>query len=211
MGPLQGAFMTPRITLISTATTKALRAATFGGDGPLDEQGRAAAERLAGSLGEVDQCWISPAQSARETADLLGLKGMVDDALHDCDFGRWKGLTFKQVVLKEPLKLAAWMSNPGQAPHGGETVEQLISRVAGWLSLRGAARGHTVAVTHPAVIRAAIVHVIEAGPQSFWRIDVVPLARADLRTNGKRWVLRSLGAMTADDGVGSVEAQAAEL
>jgi broad specificity phosphatase PhoE len=201
--------MTPRITLISAGTTKALRAATFGGDGPLDDIGRRQAQALAGSLAGADQCWIAPSQSARETAEALGLKGNVDDSLRDCDFGRWKGLTFKQLVLKEPLKLASWISNPGLAPHGGETVEDVIARVGGWLALRGPAKGHTVAITHPAVIRAAIVKVIEAGPQSFWRIDVVPLGAADLRSNGKRWVLRSLGPLAGGDGPGSAEAQAA--
>ncbi|MEI7931493.1 MAG: histidine phosphatase family protein [Alphaproteobacteria bacterium] len=192
--------MQPRITLISPATTKALRAATFGGDGPLDDLGRSQAERLSGVLGQVDQCWTSPAQAARETAQALGLSAMVDDTLRDCDYGRWKGLKFQQVLLKEPVKLVAWMKNPSGAPHGGETIDQVLARVTAWLTLRGAAKGHTVAITHPAVIRAAVVHVLEAGPQSFWRVDIVPLAKVDLRTNGRRWVLRSIAPLApADD------------
>ena len=55
-----------------------------------------------------------------------------------------------------------------------------------------------MAVTHAAVIRAAIVHVIEAGPKSFWRIDVLPLSLTDLRTNGRRWVFRSMAPMSAN-------------
>ena len=185
--------MPNRITLVCHATTKALRAATFGGDDGLDTVGRSKAERLAGSLGRVDHCWTSPALRARETAEALGLTPTTDERLRDCDFGRWTGLQFNQVLLKEPRKLVSWIRNPSSAPHGGEAIPQVMSRVGAWMGERMKDKGHTVAVTHAAVIRAAIVHVIEAQPQSFWRIDVVPLSKTDLRTNGRRWVLRATG------------------
>ncbi len=191
--------MTPRITLICHATTKALRAVTFGGDDALDATGKAKAERLAGSLGRVDQCWTSPALRARETAAALGLTPVVDERLRDCDYGRWTGLRFQQVLLREPRKLVAWIRKPENAPHGGETIPQLMQRVAAWMAERGRDPGRTVAVTHAAVIRAAIVHVIQAQLPSFWRIDVLPLSQTELRTNGRRWVLRSLGPMQAND------------
>jgi broad specificity phosphatase PhoE len=185
--------MTPRITLVCHATTRALRSATFGGDDALDETGKAKAQRAAGRLGKVDQCWISPALRARETAAALGLAGVVDERLRDCDYGRWTGLRFQQVLLREPRKLVSWIRKPEAAPHGGETIPQLLQRIAAWMAERGRDRGHTVAVTHAAVIRAAIVHVIQAQLPSFWRIDVLPLSQVDLRTNGRRWVLRSIG------------------
>ena len=77
--------MTPRITLICHATTPGLRAATFGGDDSLDESGKAKAQRLAGVLGRVDQCWTSPAARARETAAALGLSPVVDERLREPD------------------------------------------------------------------------------------------------------------------------------
>ena len=53
------------------------------------------------------------------------------------------------------------------------------------------------------MIRAAIVYVIQAELPSFWRIDVVPLSQTDLRTNGRRWVLRSMGPIVASEEDGS--------
>ncbi|HTV79739.1 MAG TPA: histidine phosphatase family protein [Steroidobacteraceae bacterium] len=191
--------MTPRITLISHGTTAALRAATFGGDDALDDAGKSKARRLAGALGQVDQCWTSPAVRARETATALGLSAVVDERLRDCDYGRWTGLKFKQVLLREPRKLVSWIRKPETAPHGGETIPQVLQRVAAWMAERSRDRGHMVAVTHPVVIRAAIVHVIQAQLPSFWRIDVLPLWQVDLRTNGRRWVLRSLGPILAHE------------
>jgi broad specificity phosphatase PhoE len=191
--------MAPRLTLICHASTKALRAATFGGDDPIDDVGRAKAERLAGSIRRADQCWTSPALRARETAAALGLTAEVEDRLRDCDFGRWTGMKFTQVVVREPRKLASWISNPSSAPHGGESIPQVMERVAAWIREPGRDKIHTVAITHASVIRAAIVHVIEAQLQSFWRIDVAPLSLTDLRTNGRRWVLRSMGPMTPSE------------
>ncbi len=193
--------MTPRITLICHATTRALRSATFGGDDPLDDVGRTQAQRLAGSLGAVDVCWTSPALRARETAAALGLTAAVDERLRDCDFGRWTGMKFQQVLLREPRKLVSWIRKPSSAPHGGESIPEVLERVAAWMTERGREQGHTVAVTHSAVIRAAIVHVIQADLPSFWRIDILPLSQTELRTNGRRWVLRSIAPLSPAGGM----------
>jgi broad specificity phosphatase PhoE len=192
--------MTPRITLICHATTRALRAATFGGDDSLDESGAAQARALAGTLGSVTRSWTSPAARARETAAALGLAPTMDERLRECDFGRWAGLKFRQVLLREPRKLVRWMRDPATAPHGGESIPQVLERVAAWLAEREREPGHTVAVTHSSVVRATLVHVLQAGLPAFWRIDVTPLSRTELRTNGRRWVLRAITTVGADGG-----------
>ncbi len=139
---------------------------------------------------------------ARETAVALDLTANPDERLRNCDFGRWEGLRFQQLLLREPRKLVRWIRDPSSAPHGGESIPQVLERVAAWMHERSRDPGHTVAVTHAAVIRAAIVHVIQAQVPSFWRIDVLPLSRTEFRTNGRRWVLRSLASMTGGDDAG---------
>jgi len=54
----------------------------------------------------------------------------------------------------------------------------------------GAAVGHTVAVTHAAVVRAAVVVTLDAPPAGFWRIDVAPLTATVLRGGPGRWTVR---------------------
>lgn len=184
--------MQPRITLIAQGTSKGLRAASFGSDDGLDEVGRRQAAALAKVLPKVDRALVSPGVAAGETASMLGLDASIDDRLRDCNYGRWQNLKFNQVILREPRKLVSWIRQPDTAPHGGETIPQVIARIAEWMRDHSRFDGHTVAVTHSAIIRAAVVHVIQAELRSFWRIDVVPLAFTDLRTNGRRWVLRSL-------------------
>ena len=48
-------------------------------------------------------------------------------------------------------------------------------------------------MTHAAVIRAAVLIVLDAPASAFWRIDVEPLSLTDLRFDGRRWALRALG------------------
>jgi broad specificity phosphatase PhoE len=54
-----------------------------------------------------------------------------------------------------------------------------------------AAKSRTVAVTHPAVIRAAILTALDAPPKSFWRIDVAPVSRTVMHFRGHVWTVRS--------------------
>ncbi|MBU3031884.1 histidine phosphatase family protein [Paracoccus marinaquae] len=186
-----------RLTLVAHASTRGLRSAVFGARDDIDAAGRQAAGHLSSGLGKVDRLLISPAPAAAQTAAALGLSGVIDDALRDCDFGRWSGQSFGQVLRHEPRSLVSWMRRPETAPHGGEAVADLCERVGVWLDARSRERGRGLAITHASVIRAAIVHVIGAGPASFWRIDVAPLAFADFRSNGRRWVFRGLGAPQA--------------
>jgi len=136
--------------------------------------GRAAgAARMekAGRLRHADRCWSSPALRAIQTAEALQLDAIVEPMLRECDYGRWSGRSFDEVRAQEPEALAEWLRDPEAAPHGGESIVGLIGRVAAWLETQNGMRGKTVAVTHASVIRAAIVHAIEASPRSFWRID----------------------------------------
>jgi broad specificity phosphatase PhoE len=114
--------------------------------------------------------------------------------LRDCNYGRWSGRELDKVQSEEPDKVAIWLTDPAAAPHGGESILKLVDRVGGWLREQGCA-GHVIAVTHPAVIRAAIVYALETPLQSFWRIDIAPLSLTDLRLNGKMWALRSSSSM----------------
>lgn len=185
--------MTPRLTLLCHASTDAVRRAAFPDDEPLDEHGARQAAAAADGLGAFDRSWTSPALRARQTAAALRLSAAADPALRDCDFGRWAGLRLVDLQAQQPDAVASWIGDPAAAHHGGESMLDVMHRVAAWLDERRQDAGHGIAVTHPAVIRAAVIHVIGAPPQAFWRIDVEPLSRTDLRRNGDRWTLRSTG------------------
>jgi broad specificity phosphatase PhoE len=189
--------MTARLILICHGSTDAVRSASFPADEPLDELGANRAAALADTLPESDRCWTSPELRTRQTAQALRLNANVQPALHDCDYGRWAGRRFDEVEASEPDAIASWLRDPAAAPHGGESITSLIRRIGEWLADEQVRRRRTIVVTHPSVVRAAIVHAIEAGPQSFWRIDIAPLSVTRLSSLRGRWNLSSAGCSAA--------------
>jgi broad specificity phosphatase PhoE len=189
--------MTTRLTFVCHASTSALRAAVFPLDEPLDAAGKAKGAATVGTLPRADRAWTSPERRTTQTAEVLQVAAIVEPALRDCDYGRWSGLRFADLQAREPDAVVAWMTKPGLAPHGGESVLDLMQRVGRWLDERSREKGHGIVVTHPAVIRAAIIVAIGAAASSFWRVDVVPLSRTELRGNSGRWTLRSAGCTAA--------------
>lgn len=185
--------MTARLVLICHASTPAIREAAFPADEALDDKGAMRAAALAGYLPKADRCWSSPELRTRQTAQALGLDAEVQPALRDCDYGRWSGDTFEAVHAREPEAVAAWLHDPAAAPHGGELILELLQRVAAWLGAEQNHHRQSIVVTHPAVIRAAIVCAIEATPQSFRRIDIAPLSVTRVSSADGRWNLTSSG------------------
>ncbi len=146
---------------------------------------------MAGRSPAVARVLTSPATAARQTAAALGLTAEVEPGLRDCDYGRWAGRTLDEVSAVEPEAVFAWLSDPAAAPHGGESIAALAGRVGDWLDSE-AVQGGVLAVTHAAVMRGAVIHVLGAPMQSFWRIDVPPLALFELRRGGGPWTLRAM-------------------
>jgi broad specificity phosphatase PhoE len=90
---------------------------------------------------------------------------------------------------RRSTKNCATSTDPDFVPPGGESVTQLCERVAAWLDGCSERNGRIVVVTHPAVVRAAIVTALQAPLAMFWRIDVAPLTQTRFRyRNG--WTLR---------------------
>ncbi|WP_459205579.1 histidine phosphatase family protein [Pseudomonas sp. MLB6B] len=134
------------------------------------------------------QCLVAPEQRALQTASALGLAGKVEAALSDIDLGHWCGLTLKDVELDAPEALERWFDDPLAAPHGGESLRQLSTRVGAWLD-QGLPPGQWLAVTHPWVMRAALQHVLGGALSMARRVDVLPLAELRLNWHGY-WRLR---------------------
>ncbi|WBB67784.1 histidine phosphatase family protein [Micromonospora sp. WMMD812] len=183
--------MSSRLILVSHAPTTATRAAAFPRDEPLDAHGLAAATALVGALPRADEVRCGPARRCVQTATALGLTPTVDEDLRDGDLGTWAGRTLDEVAAGEPDAIAAWLTDPAAAPHGGECLRDLLDRTAGWLRALPDAARTIIAVTHPMVIRACIVTAIHATPASFWRIDIAPLTATVLRGGPARWTLRT--------------------
>lgn len=191
--------MTVRLILITHAPTGATHAASFPADEPLTDQGHDAARAAAGGAGRVGAVLRGPEARCAQTAAALGLvtepgsPAVVEPALADLDAGSWRGLSLERVETIDPAGLLAWLTDPDAAPHRGEPITALLARVAGFLAALPRAPSQIAAITHPAVVRAAVLHVLGAPATSFWSLDVAPLTHARLSWNADRWRLRETG------------------
>lgn len=187
--------MAARLFLLCHAATAATRMAVFpAGHEPVEAGALRHIDAVARALPACRYRLTSPAIAAVQTAFALGgAAATIDPALRDCDHGRWTGRTLAAVQAAEPVAVADWLRDPQAAPHGGEALDRVLARVAAWLEQRRELTGACLAVTHAAVIRAAIVLAIAAEPRSFWRIDVTPLTLARLNGHAGRWTLAALG------------------
>lgn len=222
--------MTIRVMLISPALSTALREARFGdgggasrgegdgedgggdgGGGPLDAAGLRQAEAardapgVVAQLGAADRVFASPSGRCRQTAEALGLLAEPVPELRGCAMGRWRGMRLDEVGAAEPDAVAAWLTDPAAAPHGGESLEALHVRLGEWLdglgtldglggsdasdAGTGPASARVVAVAEPDVVRALTVRAIGAPTPVFWRIDVRPLTLTELSGRNGRWNL----------------------
>ncbi|WP_166220213.1 histidine phosphatase family protein [Pseudomonas atagonensis] len=180
---------TTRLTLFCHARTVAQKLACFPTDEPVEESSLAS-DRPIVRFNAERRLLCGPELRTRQTAEWLGTDAQVDLALRDCDWGQWHGKSIKALQQTDAEALQAWLKDPQAAPHGGESVSQLTARVAAWLYGLQATPGHVVAVTHPFVIRAALMHVVQGA--GFNVIDIEPLATLELCFNGV-WRLRLPG------------------
>jgi broad specificity phosphatase PhoE len=177
-----------RVLFICHAATAGTRRAVFGGDGPLLDGAARRVADLAAHLPRARAVARSGAACCAETTEALGLLDgcVVDGGVGDWDFGSWRGLSLAEVEERDPDGVVAWRMRPEHAPHGGESLVDVLARVRSWLEgLDG--EGVRVVVTHPSVIRAAVVCGLEVPEEAFWTIDVAPTSVTELRRRGTRW------------------------
>jgi probable phosphoglycerate mutase len=130
------------------------------------EQGRRAAERLAGL--DVVAVYASDLGRARETGEIIaaphGLSVKTVQELRERCYGAFEGRTAEEIRTDDPGAFERWLGDrQGLAPPGGETQQELSERVVGALrEIAGAHPGETVAVaTHGGPIKSAVFAVLE--------------------------------------------------
>ncbi|AIB41682.1 MAG: phosphoglycerate mutase [Pseudomonadales bacterium RIFCSPLOWO2_12_60_38] len=175
-----------RLTLICHAITPLQKQGRFSDDESVTMDWQGAALSLAGRYKQQARLVCGPEVRARQTAGLFGNNAQVEPALRDLDVGIWKGQAIGQL---DSETLNTWATDSTSAAHGGESVGQLCMRVGQWLKSLETQPGHVIAVTHPFVIRAAMLYVMQLPVLMFYRIDVEPLSSVELRFNGY-WRLR---------------------
>jgi broad specificity phosphatase PhoE len=168
-------------------------------DIPLNDLGRVQAEEagvilrsLCPQPDDLDW-WVSPLARTRETAEraraAIGLHPTyykTDERLKELTFGRWEGLTWKDVRKADPAGAAARERDKWRAvPPDGESYAMLTERVAGFLPTL---RRETVMVSHGGVARVLMamaggISPAKAAVADIWQGKVLVFEKG-----GCRWV-----------------------
>ena len=187
--------MAQRLLLVAHAPTAQTVAFTFGTAGePHTEDVR----RLNGRVAS----WFSgPEQACQATALRLGGEAEPIPELCECDFGSWNGRALVDIAFQDARALDVWLHDAYAAPHGGESLAELINRVGGVLDDHLWPQGQSVIVVTPLVARAAAVHALGAQPDMIFRIDFAPLGRLLISRSDQIWRLQGLTA-TANQRLG---------
>jgi broad specificity phosphatase PhoE len=189
--------MITRLTLVAAAPTAAQRALRFPrDDDPVEPLPAARVAPVSSALGRWTRAVRAPEARAGQTAAGLGLDAAPETGLRAWAVGDWAGRSVTEVAEHEAAAFAAWRTDPEGAAPGGEAFTALLARVGAAVDGLLTGDERVVAIADPAVIRAAVVHVLGAGHDAFWAIDVEPLSITVLQGEPGTTRVRTVGART---------------
>ncbi len=148
-------------------------------DLPLDDTGLAQARALAERLADrpIVAVYSSPLkramETARPTAQQLGLSVQPLPGIIDINYGDWQGLSPAEVARAYPDLYPRWLEKPQwvKFPHG-ESLRQV--RLRGMAALKEASArhdGHVILlVAHQVMNKALVCAMLDLGNSHFWRI-----------------------------------------
>jgi alpha-ribazole phosphatase len=148
-------------------------------------QAAALARRLAGE--QIDAIYASDLKRAWATAGAVGgalnLATRPEPGLREIYFGNWEGLTHQEIASRYPGAHAAWIADPENAPHGGESLSQVAARLDGVLArIWRDHQGQTVLVVgHGGSISLMICLALEFPPQMRWKLRLDTTSISEMR------------------------------
>ena len=166
-----------RLLLVRHGNTKGNSAERFWGntDVALSAIGIRQAERLRDHLvtEQIDAIYTSDLRRASATAEIIAsrhqLAVMICPELHEINFGKAEGLTFKEISQRYPELIKAWPTRDLTFKYpDGESVGDLNNRVTRFLDrLEKHAPEETILiVAHSGVLRLLICHLLKL---ELWR------------------------------------------
>jgi len=157
------------VFVVQATTASQLRAAFPASDDELAASGLQLCRRSSLHPGRHDVL-SAPESTCVQTVAALGWSAprIVTD-LRDGGAGEWRG---RDLASLSPDEIQRWRS--GEAPPGGESVDDLCGRIRRVIG--GIGGGRYVAVVPQGVARAAVLVALGLPASSIWRMDAEPLA-----------------------------------
>ncbi len=147
-------------------------------DVPLAPEGVSQIQDLHKVLQEktFDKVFSSPMLRCRQTCEILFPNDSVscNDNLKEINFGRWEGLTFDEISVRDPEIVEKWADNlPDFTFPEGESVDSFTKRVQTTATEIAEGQGDTVLiVSHGGVIRSLLCHFLGIDPKNYLLFQV---------------------------------------
>ena len=174
----------------------------------LDALGREQAHRLAAAVPTGARVLTSPLRRCQETGLAITPAAEIDERLIELDYGELDLVPLRDVPAET---WTLWRTDPDYRPPGGETLNELATRVSGLLDEVSdeAADRDVVLVTHVSPIKAALAWALGGGIEVSWRSFVAPASITRIGVTAQGPSLRSFNIETHLDGVGGVSTSGA--
>jgi probable phosphoglycerate mutase len=183
-----------RVLLVRHAVTDYTETARVDGRGganpPLNIRGRQMASAVAGaverlvdgpSLRLVTSSLVRTVQTGAAIAQRLGLEPSVDPDWDEQAFGEWDGLTFAEIAVRYPAKLARLRLEAAYAPPGGESRAALRARVLTAFDRATAPQGTVIIVTSRVPLLVVLADLLGIGVERFFSIATEPASVTEVR------------------------------
>jgi probable phosphoglycerate mutase len=132
-------------------------------DIPLLPEGELQAQETGKLLLDIEFSLVlcSPLQRAQRTCELAGLReqAVLDDDLHEWDYGDYEGLTTTKIREARP----GWTIWNGRCPNG-ETIEQVSARADRVIARVRAQSGNAIVFAHGHILRVLAARWCELKP-----------------------------------------------
>jgi probable phosphoglycerate mutase len=206
------------LVLVRHGDTDHTRARAFSGrtgaDPALNDDGRAqvraTGEWLAPLADVAPVLLSSPLRRTRESAEIigefLGTSAVVEDGLAEAAFGSWEGLTYQEVLARDPDAFGTWFGDFDQPAGGtGDSMTGMDARVRSTLErVLDRHRGKVVvAVSHLTPIKLLVRQVLDLPMESIFQTETSPASVTVLAWyDDGRSVVRLLNGQPSTHGFG---------
>jgi broad specificity phosphatase PhoE len=149
----------------------------------------------------IECCYCSPLVRAAQTAAIVGAPHGLDpqplEALTECDVGRWEGLDWGSIRLREPESYHRFMKDPAAFGYpGGESLGDVYRRAAPELQrlLEAHRGGSLLVVAHHVVNRTFLAVLLGLTPGQARRVSLDNCGISVVVREGDRTTVTTLNA-----------------
>lgn len=148
---------------------------------------------------KIDIIFSSNLKRASKTAEIIASRHnaeiIICAELREVNFGDIEGLTFNEVAQRYPEVVKSWVDGNLELKYpGGESLRKFAERVTSFTRrLKNVAPEQTALIAaHSGTLRLLICHLMDIGPQNWWRFRLDFASLSVMETSNRGAILMTL-------------------